>query len=88
MLNPVWAMFPFYVLSDNPEQVEACVIIIERQLKNIGDMLVGDDQRMSAGHRVPIADRKRVFILHDYFGVRFPEGTSVLQHRRSSYAIG
>jgi len=55
-VKPVWMVFSCQVFSDSPDQVEAGVIIIERQVENVCDVLLGDDQRVSSGHRVPIAN--------------------------------
>jgi len=79
-------VFSLQAFSDSPDQVEAGVIIIERQVENVGDVLLGDDQRVPPGHRVPIANRKSVFILDDYFGVRVTERTS--GHRVSLHRSG
>ena len=83
-VEPVWVVFSFQVFSDSPDEVEAGVIFIGRQVENVGDVLLGDDQRVPRGYRVLIANRKRVFILDDYFGVRVTEragGHRVSLHR-------
>ena len=85
-VKPVCAVFSLQAFSDSPDQVEAGVIIIERQVENVGDVLLGDDQRVPRGYRVPIANRKRVFILDDYFGVRVTERTG--GHRVSLHRSG
>lgn len=42
-VETVWPMFSFQVLANGPNQVEASVILILRQLENSVDMLLGDD---------------------------------------------
>jgi len=87
-VEAVWSVFSFQVLSHGPDQVEACVIVIDGQLENGAHVFLGNDQRVAARHGVPVIDGERVFILEDDLGHRVAErarGHRVSLHRKTQW---